>query len=226
MLQGRQRETGWASEGNGHAGLSCSAHYIWGLWIICENNVCKLLSWLKLTRFLLFCYLQLCLKDVSFLRRWVCSQIDIMDLIIRSDLIMLLIMFPCNQRVTLLLRWKWKVLVVDEAHRLKNQNSLLHKTLTQVRSFTWFELWHNSFLIFLTIRIVFNFPPYFICVVLSWLQSPADRNPHPEQPAGALLPAELHSAQHLHTWWRGQLPKHLLQCAESTSSWYDESLFY
>lgn len=28
----------------------------------------------------------------------------------------------------------WSVLVVDEAHRLKNQNSLLHKTLSEVNS--------------------------------------------------------------------------------------------
>uniref|UniRef100_A0A671W9X4 Chromodomain helicase DNA binding protein 1-like n=1 Tax=Sparus aurata TaxID=8175 RepID=A0A671W9X4_SPAAU len=41
------------------------------------------------------------------------------------------VLLTTYERVTLLLRWKWKVLVVDEAHRLKNQNSLLHKTLTQ-----------------------------------------------------------------------------------------------
>ncbi|XP_045906175.1 chromodomain-helicase-DNA-binding protein 1-like [Micropterus dolomieu] len=37
----------------------------------------------------------------------------------------------CLKDASFLRRWNWKVLVVDEAHRLKNQNSLLHKTLTQ-----------------------------------------------------------------------------------------------
>ncbi|KAK2835916.1 hypothetical protein Q5P01_016400 [Channa striata] len=37
----------------------------------------------------------------------------------------------CLKDASFLRRWKWKVLVVDEAHRLKNQNSLLHKTLTE-----------------------------------------------------------------------------------------------
>ncbi|KAG7228860.1 hypothetical protein INR49_008638 [Caranx melampygus] len=37
----------------------------------------------------------------------------------------------CLKDASFLRWWKWKVLVVDEAHRLKNQNSLLHKTLTE-----------------------------------------------------------------------------------------------
>ncbi|XP_070816847.1 chromodomain-helicase-DNA-binding protein 1-like [Chaetodon trifascialis] len=37
----------------------------------------------------------------------------------------------CLKDASFLRRWKWNVLVVDEAHRLKNQESLLHKTLTQ-----------------------------------------------------------------------------------------------
>ncbi|XP_008279509.1 chromodomain-helicase-DNA-binding protein 1-like isoform X2 [Stegastes partitus] len=37
----------------------------------------------------------------------------------------------CLKDASFLKRWRWKVLVVDEAHRLKNQNSLLHKTLTE-----------------------------------------------------------------------------------------------
>ncbi|KAL2089498.1 hypothetical protein ACEWY4_014186 [Coilia grayii] len=35
----------------------------------------------------------------------------------------------CLKDASFLKRWKWKILVVDEAHRLKNQNSLLHQTL-------------------------------------------------------------------------------------------------
>lgn len=37
----------------------------------------------------------------------------------------------CLKDASFLKGWRWKVLVVDEAHRLKNPNSLLHKTLTQ-----------------------------------------------------------------------------------------------
>lgn len=43
-------------------------------------------------------------------------------------------------------RWKWKVLVVDEAHRIKNQKSLLHNTLTEVTE------WHQA--------LVINFSPH------------------------------------------------------------------
>ncbi|KAJ8252744.1 hypothetical protein GJAV_G00205090 [Gymnothorax javanicus] len=37
----------------------------------------------------------------------------------------------CLNDASFLKRWKWKVLVVDEAHRLKNQNSLLRRALTE-----------------------------------------------------------------------------------------------
>ncbi|KAM9763192.1 chromodomain-helicase-DNA-binding protein 1-like [Menidia menidia] len=37
----------------------------------------------------------------------------------------------CLKDASFLKRWRWKALVVDEAHRLKNQNSVLHKTLTE-----------------------------------------------------------------------------------------------
>ncbi|XP_061744943.1 chromodomain-helicase-DNA-binding protein 1-like isoform X2 [Nerophis ophidion] len=37
----------------------------------------------------------------------------------------------CLKDASFLRRWKWKALVVDEAHRLKNPKSLLHQTLTQ-----------------------------------------------------------------------------------------------
>ncbi|XP_059923676.1 chromodomain-helicase-DNA-binding protein 1-like [Gadus macrocephalus] len=37
----------------------------------------------------------------------------------------------CLKDFSFLKSWKWKALVVDEAHRLKNQDSLLHKTLSE-----------------------------------------------------------------------------------------------
>ncbi|CAL8255432.1 unnamed protein product [Merluccius merluccius] len=37
----------------------------------------------------------------------------------------------CLKDISFLKSWKWKVLVVDEAHRLKNQDSLLHKSLSE-----------------------------------------------------------------------------------------------
>ncbi|XP_008405813.1 chromodomain-helicase-DNA-binding protein 1-like [Poecilia reticulata] len=37
----------------------------------------------------------------------------------------------CLKDASFLKRWRWEVLVVDEAHRLKNHNSVLHKTLTE-----------------------------------------------------------------------------------------------
>ncbi|KAJ8409865.1 hypothetical protein AAFF_G00209060 [Aldrovandia affinis] len=37
----------------------------------------------------------------------------------------------CLSDASFLKRWKWRVLVVDEAHRLKNQNSLLRRALTE-----------------------------------------------------------------------------------------------
>uniref|UniRef100_A0A8C1MBF3 Chromodomain helicase DNA binding protein 1-like n=1 Tax=Cyprinus carpio TaxID=7962 RepID=A0A8C1MBF3_CYPCA len=38
----------------------------------------------------------------------------------------------CLKDARYLKSWKWKILVVDEAHRLKNQESLLHQTLKEV----------------------------------------------------------------------------------------------
>ncbi|XP_004067863.1 chromodomain-helicase-DNA-binding protein 1-like isoform X1 [Oryzias latipes] len=37
----------------------------------------------------------------------------------------------CLKDASFLRRWRWEVLVVDEAHRLKNPNSLLHQTLSE-----------------------------------------------------------------------------------------------
>nr|XP_019575604.1 PREDICTED: chromodomain-helicase-DNA-binding protein 1-like [Rhinolophus sinicus] len=38
----------------------------------------------------------------------------------------------CLKDASFLKSFSWSVLVVDEAHRLKNQSSLLHKTLSEV----------------------------------------------------------------------------------------------
>lgn len=130
----------------------------------------------------------------------------------------------CSERVpllsSLLLRWRWNILVVDEAHRLKDQNSLLHRTLTRVLSCTRLD---TTLSFFFTLISLFELVPLTCCVceVLSWLQSPADGDPHPEQPAGALLAAELHPAQHLRSWWDGQLRHRIFRCTESACSWYD-----
>lgn len=59
------------------------------------------------------------------------------------------------------------------------------------------------------------------CAVFSRFQSSADGDAHPEQLAGALLPAELHSAQHLCGRGHRRLLEHLLQCAKSAHSRYD-----
>uniref|UniRef100_A0A8C6WRJ6 Chromodomain helicase DNA binding protein 1-like n=1 Tax=Neogobius melanostomus TaxID=47308 RepID=A0A8C6WRJ6_9GOBI len=48
-----------------------------------------------------------------------------------EDFHVLLTTYEVRQSAPLCLRWKWEALVVDEAHRLKNQSSLLHQTLTE-----------------------------------------------------------------------------------------------
>ncbi|XP_051928976.1 chromodomain-helicase-DNA-binding protein 1-like isoform X2 [Hippocampus zosterae] len=49
-----------------------------------------------------------------------------------QDFLVLLTTYElCLKDASFLRRFKWKVLVVDEAHRLKNQNSLLRKTLME-----------------------------------------------------------------------------------------------
>ncbi|MBN3288763.1 CHD1L protein, partial [Polyodon spathula] len=54
------------------------------------------------------------------------------DLKNRSDFHILLTTYEiCIRDACFLKRFDWRVLVVDEAHRLKNQNSLLHKMLSE-----------------------------------------------------------------------------------------------
>lgn len=65
-----------------------------------------------------------------------------------------IIIFPTNQYFSPVhLRWKWSVLVIDEAHRLKNQNSQLHKTLTEVLKCIW--------ALYVTCFILQSIPPFY-----------------------------------------------------------------
>lgn len=65
-----------------------------------------------------------------------------------------------------------------------------------------------------------------LSLVFSGLSSSVDRDTDPEQPAGTLLAAELHSAQHLYSWADGRICQLLLKRAESTCSRYDTLLPY
>lgn len=127
VLQRGQRETCWAADGSRHAAVHCPAHHLRGLSVIREKHSPMVLC-LKWRDF--FPAPQLCLKDASFLRRWV-------GLSHWYDNYHAYVIKNINHHSSLpaLLRWNWKVLVVDEAHRLKDQNSLLHKTLTKVECF-------------------------------------------------------------------------------------------
>lgn len=103
------------------------------------------------------------------------------------------VLHKCTFLSFLRLRWKWAVLVVDEAHRLKNPFSKLHQSLTEVKSCS---LIMKPFC-FSVLKLLSVLDPG---AVLSRLQAPADRDTHSEQPAGTLRFTELHPAQDLQSW--------------------------
>lgn len=134
VLQRRQGETCWASEGNRHAGVYCPAHHLRGLSVIREEQRVMALCVFEMTGLLLL--LRSCAsKTLHFLDGEFVSAAGVTMILLRWLKKMLHVN---HSPPPLLLRWNWKVLVVDEAHRLKNQNSLLHKTLTKVRRFPFF----------------------------------------------------------------------------------------